>query len=564
MTAFVWGTHLRRVRWVLSSGDCTHIREGDATRELGEEARRDWEQVDDELAADGLRVLALADKIVEHRGAEAYEQLRFLGYIGLLDPPRTDVRDVLEECRQAGIRLVMVTGDHPATARHVAQRVGLEAVTCIPVSALKGDNISRRSEAMPWFKGPSLLEQLETAELADEAQNRPFRLPVQWVNRPNLDFRGYAGTVQGGTVRVGDAVAVLPSGKTSRVERIVTMDGDLEAAHSGQAVTLTLADEIDVSRGDVIAPAQDRPIVADQVHAHLIWMDEREMLPGRSYLIHLGTAFVGGQINRIKHTVNVNTLEETAASHLELNDVAVCDVAFDRPVPFDPYAENPATGAFIVIDRMTNATVGAGMIDYALRRATNVHWHDTRIDKAARAQVKAQRPCVLWFTGLSGAGKSVVSDLVEQRLAAMGKHTMMLDGDNVRHGLNRDLGFTDEDRVENIRRVAEVSRLMTEAGLITLVSFISPFRSERRMAREMLGEGEFLEVFVDAPLAVCEQRDPKGLYKKARAGEIPNFTGIGSAYEPPEAPELHLRSDQASPEDLAGQVIGLLEARGML
>jgi bifunctional enzyme CysN/CysC len=342
------------------------------------------------------------------------------------------------------------------------------------------------------------------------------------------------------------------------------MDGDLEAASSGQAVTLTLEHEIDVSRGDVIAPAQSRPPVTDQVHAHMIWMDEREMLPGRSYLIHLGTAFVGGQINRIKHTVNVNTLEETAASHLELNDVAVCDVAFDRPVPFDPYAENPATGAFIVIDRMTNATVGAGMIDYALRRATNVHWHDTRIDKAARAHVKAQRPCVLWFTGLSGAGKSVVSDLVEQRLAAMGKHTMMLDGDNIRHGLNRDLGFTDEDRVENIRRVAEVSRLMTDAGLITLVSFISPFRSERRMAREMLEEGEFLEVFVDAPLDVCEQRDPKGLYKKARAGEIPNFTGIGSSYEPPEAPELHLRSDQASPENLAGQVIRLLEARGML
>ena len=448
--------------------------------------------------------------------------------------------------------------------RTFAHQVGIEQVTCIPVSALKGDNISKRSQSMPWFRGPSLLEQLETAELADDAHARPFRLPVQWVNRPNLDFRGYAGTVQGGRVQVGDEVAVLPSGKTSRVSRIVTMDGDREAAQSGQAVTLTLEDEIDVSRGDVIAPAQDRPTVTDQVHAHLIWMDETEMLPGRSYLIHLGTAFVGGQINRIKHTVNVNTLEETAASHLDLNDVAVCDVAFDRPVPFDPYADNPATGSFIVIDRMTNATVGAGMIDYALRRATNVHWHDSKVDKAARAQVKAQRPCVLWFTGLSGAGKSAVSDLVEQRLAAMGKHTMMLDGDNVRHGLNRDLGFTDEDRVENIRRVAEVSKLMTDAGLITLVSFISPFRSERRMAREMVEAGEFLEVFVDAPLDVCEQRDPKGLYKKARAGEIPNFTGIGSSYEPPEAPELHLRSDQASPEDLAGQVIGLLEARGML
>jgi len=451
-----------------------------------------------------------------------------------------------------------------ADYRTFAGQLGIDGVTCIPVSALTGDNVSQRSQHMPWYDGPTLLEHLEAVRVGQDATQQPFRLPVQWVNRPDLDFRGFAGTVAGGTVRPGDQVVVLPSAKTNTVRRIVTMDGDLDRAVAGQAVTLVLADEIDVSRGDVIAAAEQRPGVADQFSVHLVWMSEQAMLPERSYLVHTGTSFVGGRISRLKHTVNVNTLEELAASHLELNDVAVGDLHLDRPVPFDPYADNPQTGSFILIDRMTNATVGAGMIDFALRRSTNVHWHATKVDKTVRAGAKGQSPCVLWFTGLSGAGKSAVSDLVEQRLNRMGKHTMLLDGDNVRHGLNRDLGFTDEDRVENIRRVAEVGRLMVDAGLITLVSFISPFRSERQMARDMLAEGEFLEIFVDAPLEVCERRDPKGLYKKARAGEIPNFTGIGSPYEPPESPELRLAAGERAPEELADEVIRALEARGML
>ncbi|MBO8085862.1 MAG: sulfate adenylyltransferase subunit CysN [Marichromatium sp.] len=451
-----------------------------------------------------------------------------------------------------------------ADYRAFAARLGIDAVTCIPVSALTGDNVTAASERMPWYDGPTLLGYLEGVDVERDLRAGPFRMPVQWVNRPNLDFRGFSGTVAGGEVRVGEPLVVLPAGKRSTLARIVTMDGERERAGAGEAVTLVLDDEIDVSRGDLIAGAEARPEVADQFAAHLVWMDEQPLLPGRPYLLRTATAALNAQVTEIKHKVNVNTLEQTAAKHLALNDVAVCNLALDRAVPFDPYVDNRETGAFVLVDRISNATVGCGMIDFALRRAANIHHHAMEIDKRARAAAKGQKPCVLWFTGLSGAGKSTVADLVEQRLHAMGRHTMTLDGDNVRHGLNRDLGFTAEDRVENIRRVAEVARLMVEAGLIVCVSFISPFRSERRLARERLDDGEFLEVFVDADLDTCEARDPKGLYKKARAGEIPNFTGIGSPYEPPEAPELRLDANGSDPETLAEQVVELLAARGVI
>ncbi|MCF1183983.1 sulfate adenylyltransferase subunit CysN [Marichromatium gracile] len=451
-----------------------------------------------------------------------------------------------------------------ADYRAFAARLGIEAVTCIPVSAITGDNVTAASERMSWYDGPTLLGYLEGVDVERDLRAGPFRMPVQWVNRPNLDFRGFSGTIAGGEVCVGEPLVVLPAGKRSRLARIVTMDGDRERAGAGEAVTLVLDDEIDVSRGDLIASAESRPEVADQFAAHLVWMDEQPLLPGRPYLLRTATAALNAQVTEIKHKVNVNTLEQTAAKHLALNDVAVCNLALDRAVPFDPYVDNRETGAFVLVDRISNATVGCGMIDFALRRAANIHHHAMEIDKRARAAAKGQKPCVLWFTGLSGAGKSTVADLVEQRLHAMGRHTMTLDGDNVRHGLNRDLGFTAEDRVENIRRVAEVARLMVEAGLIVCVSFISPFRSERRLARERLDDGEFLEVFVDADLDTCEARDPKGLYKKARAGEIPNFTGIGSPYEPPEAPELRLDANGSDPETLAEQVVELLAARGVI
>ncbi|WP_448191502.1 sulfate adenylyltransferase subunit CysN [Azospirillum sp. sgz301742] len=451
-----------------------------------------------------------------------------------------------------------------ADYRAFAAQLGIKNVACIPVSALTGDNVTTPSAAMGWYDGPTLLGQLETMEVAGDALERPFRLPVQWVNRPNQDFRGFSGTIAGGSVRVGDRVAILPSGRTTTVSRIVTMDGDLDEAFADQAVTLVLAEEVDVSRGDVIAAAQTRPEVADQFAAHVVWMSDHPLLPGRAYALRLGTTTVGAQVTELKHTVNVNTLEHTAAKHLDLNEVGACNIALDRPVPFDAYADNRATGSFVLIDRMTNATVGCGMIDFALRRASNIHWQSMKVDKAARAALNGQKPCVLWFTGLSGAGKSTVADLVAQELHRRGRHTMSLDGDNVRHGLNKDLGFTDEDRVENIRRVAEVSKLMVEAGLIVLVSFISPFREERGMARDLVAEGEFLEVFVDAPLEVCEARDPKGLYRKARAGQLPNFTGIGSPYEPPEAPEVHLLAGGEPPEALAARVVAVLEERGFL
>ena len=447
--------------------------------------------------------------------------------------------------------------------RELAARLGIGQVTAIPLSALNGDNLSRRSAAMPWYAGPTLLEHLETVDVARGDDGLGFRLPVQWVNRPDRtdtgrDFRGFAGTVAAGQARPGDAVVVLPSGRRSTVARIVTADVDLAVAIAGQAITLTLADEVDISRGDVIAGADDPPQVADQFAAHLLWMGDHALLPGRPYWLKLGTRTVGATVTEIKHKVDVDTQEHLAAKHLGLNEVGYCNLHLDQPVVFEAYRDNRELGAFILVDRQSNATVGAGTLDFALRRAGNIHWQHLDVDNAARARSKAQVPRCLWFTGLSGAGKSAIANLVDKRLHALGHHTFILDGDNVRHGLNKDLGFTDEDRVENIRRVAEVARLMVDAGLIVLVSFISPFRAERRMARELFGVGEFIEVFVDTPLAVAEQRDAKGLYAKARAGQIPNFTGIDSPYEVPEAAELRLDTVAESAEALAERVVAYL------
>jgi bifunctional enzyme CysN/CysC len=448
--------------------------------------------------------------------------------------------------------------------REFAKQIGLTNIVAVPLSALRGDNMLERSARTPWYDGPTLMGYLESVEIEDDLQTKPFRLPVQWVNRPNQDFRGFAGTIASGKVRRGDTVRVLPSGRQSRVTRIVGFEADLEIAVAGQSVTLTLADEVDVSRGDLLAAADAPPAVADQFQATIIWMHEEPMLRGRPYAIKLGTRMLTGSITTPKHKVNVNTLERLAAKQLELNEIGVCNLSFDRAIPFDPYADNRETGGFILIDKLSNDTVGAGLLNFALRRAENIHWQALDVNKTARSSLKGQRACVLWFTGLSGAGKSTVANLVEKRLHALGRHTYTLDGDNVRHGLNRDLGFTDTDRVENIRRVAEVSRLMVDAGLIVLVSFISPFRSERRLARELMQPGEFLEVFVDTPLAEAEKRDVKGLYKKARRGELKNFTGIDSPYEPPEHPEIHLRTVLQSPEEAAEQILKTLRDGGML
>jgi bifunctional enzyme CysN/CysC len=404
---------------------------------------------------------------------------------------------------------------------------------------------------------------LETVEIEDRLQHQPFRLPVQWVNRPNLDFRGFAGTIESGTVSVGEKLRAVPSGRESRVARIVTMDGDLERAVAGQSVTLTLEDEIDVSRGDVLACTSAPPGVADQFETTLIWMADEPMLPGRPYWMKIGTKQVSATITEPKYKVNVNTLEHLAAKKLALNEIGVCNVALDHPIAFDPYAENRDTGGFILIDRLSNATVGAGLIHFALRRSQNIHWQALDIHKGSRAALKGQKPCVLWFTGLSGAGKSTIANLVEKQLHALGRHTYLLDGDNVRHGLNRDLGFADTDRVENIRRVAEVAKLMTDAGLIVLVSFISPFRAERRMARALFEFGEFFEVHVDTALAVAEARDVKGLYAKARRGELKNFTGIDSPYEPPEKPEIYIDTGKAPPEESASAIVDELRKAGM-
>jgi bifunctional enzyme CysN/CysC len=448
--------------------------------------------------------------------------------------------------------------------RDFASRINLESIVCIPVSAVHGHNVVRRDETMAWYTGPALVEYLETVPIGDDLANRPFRMPVQWVNRPNLDFRGFAGVVVGGGVRVGDAIRVLPSGRRSQVARILVGDLDRESATAGQSITVTLADEVDVSRGDVLAAAEAPPAIADQFEATIVWMHDRPMLQGRAYLLKLGAKTVPATVSPIKYKINVNTLEHVATRTLELNDIGVCGLQLAQPVVFEPYADSRDLGGFILIDRMTNTTVGAGLLHFALRRSQNVHWQALDVHKQARAEIKNQKPCVLWFTGLSGAGKSTIANLVEKRLHAFGCHTYLLDGDNVRHGLNKDLGFTDADRVENIRRVAEVARLMVDAGLIVLVSFISPFRNERRMARELVGEDEFFEVFVDTPLAVAEMRDPKGLYKKARRGDLKNFTGVDSPYEVPEQPEVTLDTTTLSPDEAARVILDRLESAGVV
>ena len=451
-----------------------------------------------------------------------------------------------------------VFDDIVAGYQALAAQLGIAQTTCIPLSALNGDNLSTQSEAMPWYTGPTLLEHLETVQLSAQGSDGGLRLPVQYVSRPHQNFRGFAGTISAGRARPGDEIVALPSGRRSRIAQIFVADREAEVAQTGQAVTLTLADEIDISRGDVIAAGGDPPEVADQFAAHVLWMDDSALLPGRPYWLKIGARTVAATVSEIKHRIDVNTQEPLAAKRLELNEVAYVNLSLDEPIPFAPYAENRALGGFILIDRHSNNTVAAGTLDFALRRAGNVHWQHLEVDKAARARIKGQQPRVLWFTGLSGAGKSTIANLVDKRLHALGYHTFLLDGDNVRHGLNRDLGFTDEDRVENIRRVAEVARLMADAGLIVLVSFISPFRAERQMARARFEPGEFLEIFVDVPLALAEERDVKGLYRKARAGEIPNFTGIDSPYEKPEHAELRLDAGSDSPEKLAAEVLKAL------
>src|SRR5690348_9058458 len=445
-----------------------------------------------------------------------------------------------------------------------SQRLGFASVMPIPISARFGDNVIASSAKTPWYVGPSLLAHLETVDVDTDVVGKPLRFPVQWVNRPNLDFRGFSGTIVGGRVRKGDTVTVAKSGRNSKVARIVTADGDLDEAAAGEAVTVVLKDEVDISRGDVLSASATRPEVSDQFAAHILWMAEEEMLPGRPYLIKLATTTASGQITALKHKIDVNTLEHLAGRTLHLNEVGYVNLSLSQPIAFDPYVENRDMGGFIVIDRYTNATVGAGMIDFGLRRATNVHWQALDVNKEVRAAQKGQKPAVLWFTGLSGSGKSTIANLVEGKLHSHGRHTYLLDGDNVRHGLNRDLGFTDADRVENIRRVAETAKLFVDAGLIVLVSFISPFRSERRLARELMGEGEFIEVYVDTPLEVCMERDPKGLYRKAKSGEIKNFTGIDSPYEPPELAELRIDTTTAQPTDLAAQIVRHLRDKGYI
>ena len=440
-----------------------------------------------------------------------------------------------------------------------AKSIGIDSFVAMPISGFKGDNITSLSPNTPWYTGPALIEHLETVPLDnDRLAAAPFRMAVQWVNRPNLDFRGFSGFVNSGTVRPGDVVRVLPSGKTSKVSRIVTLDGDLDQAVAGQSVTICLADEIDCSRGDVITIADSPLEVADQFETTIVWMADEPMLPGRPYWLKTATTTVSATVTDEKYQVNVNTMEHIAGKTLDLNAIGVCNIALDRPVAFAPYAENHDLGGFILIDRMTNTTVGAGIIHYALRRSQNIHWQAVDITREAHAKQKNQKPKLLWFTGLSGAGKSTIANLVEKKLHALGRHSFLLDGDNVRHGLNKDLGFTDADRVENIRRVGEVAKLMTDAGLIVLTAFISPFRAERDMVRRMLPEGEFIEVHIDTPLSEAEKRDVKGLYKKAREGQLKNFTGIDSPYEPPESPEIRIDTTSMSAEEAAEVIVGEL------
>jgi bifunctional enzyme CysN/CysC len=448
--------------------------------------------------------------------------------------------------------------------RAYAASIGLPSVTCIPVCAVDGDNIVSRGNRLPWYQGPTLLEYLEDVAADAGAADGSLRLPVQWVNRPDAAFRGYAGLIASGTVRTGDAVQVLPSGKRSAVNTILVGDAETTTAFAGQSVTVTLRDDLDISRGDVIASIAAPPRIANQFEATIVWMHARPLLQGRSYLLKLATQTVSATVAPIKYRLNVTTLEHVAAETLELNDIGVCELELSRPIVFEPYRSSRDLGGFILIDRLTNATVGAGLLHFSLRRADNVRWQPLDVDKAARGHLKGQKPCVVWLTGLSGSGKSTIANAVEKRLHALGRHTYLLDGDNVRHGLNKDLGFTEADRVENIRRVAEVSRLMVDAGLIVLVSFISPFRAERRVARELVEPGEFIEVFVDTPLAVAETRDPKGLYRKARSGQLKNFTGVDSPYEPPDRPEIRVETTRVSADAAADMIVGYLQRAGVI
>ncbi|WP_018687305.1 sulfate adenylyltransferase subunit CysN [Ahrensia kielensis] len=437
-------------------------------------------------------------------------------------------------------------------------------IMTIPLSALAGDNVVERGENLSWYSGPTLMQHLEDVAIDEVDQALPFRLPVQWVNRPNLDFRGFAGQIASGTIKPGDKIKVLPSAKESTVKSIVTMDGELDEAVAGQSITLTLNDEIDISRGDLICKAEQPAEIGSQFEAKIIWMSDEKMFPGRTYIMKCGTSNAQATLATPKYKIDVNTMAHEATRNLMLNEIGICNVSLDRNIAFDPYSANRETGGFILIDKMSNATVGMGMLNFALRRSANVHWQATEVNKEARAGLKGQKPCVLWFTGLSGSGKSTIANVLEKKLTSAGYHTMLLDGDNVRHGLNKDLGFTDTDRVENVRRVAEVSSLMVDAGLITLVSFISPFEAERRMARAMVKEGEFIEVFVDTPLSVAEERDVKGLYKKARAGEIKNFTGIDSAYEVPENADMTVNTTSLTAEQSADAIIADLAKRGII
>lgn len=441
--------------------------------------------------------------------------------------------------------------------RAFAREVGLnDEFTCIPISGLAGDNITSRSTNTPWYGGDTLIENLETVELDNIAdQSKPFRMPVQWVNRPNLDFRGFSGLISTGSIRPGDPIRVLPSGKTSTVSKIITLDGELDEAVAGQSVTLCFAEEVDCSRGNVIAAAENPPEVSDQFEATIVWMDDDPLHVGRSYWLKLGTQMVSATVQQPKYSVNVNNMERLAAKTLELNAIGVAEIATDKPIVFEPYAQSHWLGGFILIDKMTNHTVGAGMLHFSLRRAQNIHWQATDIDRNEHAALKNQLPRVLWFTGLSGSGKSTIANEVEKTLNLMNRHTFLLDGDNVRHGLNKDLGFTQADRIENIRRVGEVARLMADAGLIVLTAFISPFRAEREMVRKMLPEGEFIEIFVDTPLEVAEARDVKGLYKKARSGALKNFTGIDSPYEAPENPEIRVNTVEMTPAEAAAHIV---------
>ena len=443
--------------------------------------------------------------------------------------------------------------------KHFATEIGIDKFTALPISGFKGDNITAVSKNTPWYQGSPLMHHLEIVSLeqVDDDQDA-FRMPVQWVNRPNLDFRGFCGKIASGQVRPGDEVRILPSGKTSHIDRIVTQDGDLDIAQKDQSVTLTLRDEVDCSRGQIITAAKEPLEVADQFETTLIWMEEEALTPGRAYYLKVGAQTVSATVAEPKYQINVNTLDHSAAKTLELNAIGVANITTDRAIPFAPYSENRELGGFILIDKITNATVAAGLINFALRRAQNIHWQATDINRDHHANLKNQKPAVLWLTGLSGSGKSTIANAIEKKLAGMNRHTFLLDGDNVRHGLNKDLGFTDADRIENIRRVGEVARLMTDAGLIVITAFISPFRAERTMVREMMQPGEFVEVFIDTPLNIAEQRDVKGLYAKARAGELKNFTGIDSPYETPENPEIIIDTTQMDIETAADKIIQVL------